>query len=511
MSIKRKLTLMTMGISITAIMLTVAAITTYLIYDMRKSTVQALALNAAIAGDRNSAGLMFQDKDMVQKNLEIYALSPAIQAACIYTTQKNIFAKYEALAPTIPVSCPSIWSEHSEYSSDILTVFEAIRKNDEVVGYVFLVSDTQEIQKYINKIVQISCAVAFFVSIIALLVTLYFRRTISEPLLELTRVANAITTQHDYSIEANEHYPDETGVLAQAFNEMLGVVRKRDEELKLANEQLEAKVASRTRQIAEALVRAEEANEAKNEFLRNMSHEFRTPLHAIVIFSSYGISEFDTATREDLQTYFERIRKASDRMDKLINEVLDLARLERGTQVFNKEPAELRDLANQVAEIVSPLILEKGVSLKFDYAEAEVNTICDHNKVMQVITNLLSNALKFTPSGKSITVKISRNSPESEVMLSIIDEGIGIPEDEKEKIFESFQQSSRTNTGAGGTGLGLAICHNIISAHEGRIWAENNANGLGACVSFTLPEADKDVLFPLVQSVEITYENSFKA
>ncbi len=505
LTIKHKLTLLTLGISVGAILLTAGAIAAYVIYDMRQNAEHALALDVAIAGDRNSAALIFMDKAQAQQNLAIYAQNSSIQSACLYNAQKSLFAEYQ---PEASLSqCPEIANEVAAPAASLLGVFKPIIKDGETVGYISLSRDMAEIRDYIEKIIYLSLLAVSVVSAAIFPAIVYFRRAICEPISELTRMAQTITTSRDYTLEARTHYSDETGILARAFNDMLKEVRARDEELVNANETLEEKVAMRTQEIKEALKRAQDANEAKTEFLRNMSHEFRTPLHAIVIFSSYGVNEAKTAQRTELKQYFEQVMKAGERMGRLVNEVLDLASLERGTHMFTKRNTDLGELCRQVAESVMPLMKQKHISFTLDLEKEFFPVFCDGDKMIQVLTNLLGNAVKFTPAGKSVALRLRAEA--GHVSLTVRDEGVGIPEEEKELIFDSFYQSSRTNTGAGGTGLGLAICRNIVTAHYGRIWAQNNTNGAGTSFNIVLPEAAPEAL-PPATTWENRYENICK-
>ena len=489
MSIKRKLTMMMMAISLAAVLLTVTAITSYLIYDMRGSKLSELAVTATLAGDRNSAAIAFMDNARARSNLDIFHLNPSIRVACIYDARGKFFAGYEAQKSDM--KCAPDMRALPGRIAGMFTARQEIRQHDALIGSVFLASDTREIDTYVRKTVDIGIVAALLVFLVTLLLTIYFQRTISGPILELAATAQSITENRDYTLMARTAYADETGVLARAFNAMLGEVRKRDRELMDANETLESKVLERTRELQTAKKKAEEASEAKSEFLRNMSHEFRTPLHAIVSFACYGVAEHATAQSSQLKQYFELIQKGAERLGRLVNEVLDLARLEHGDHLFELRRGDMRDLLHRSEELVHPLLTEKQLKLRFDDEGSIAPIVCDHDKIVQVVTNLLSNAIKFTPVGGTITLHNAMLVENGEPMMevSVIDEGIGIPAGEEEMIFESFRQSTRTNTGAGGTGLGLAICRNIIHAHNGRIFAVNNSNGSGACVTFIIPAA----------------------
>lgn len=491
MSIRRKLTLMMIGLSVTAVMLTIISIVAFLIYDMRAGKAKELQVTAAITADRNSAAVLFLDNERVQRNLEIFRLNPSVMVSCIYNEQGVLFASYQAEGTAL--SCPQSAADIQTSLPGMLVAVQNVSQNVQVVGKIYMAADTREIDAYVQRILLISAAVTLIVCAMVWLLTMYLQRTISGPILELAATAQTISDKHDYSIEAKGGYSDETGVLARAFNEMIAAIRERDSQLQRVNETLEQKVAVRTRQLEESMRRAESASQAKSEFLRNMSHEFRTPLHAMVSFSSYGIREYETAERSQLKQYFEMMQRGAQRLARLVDGVLDLAKMEQGEQMFAMQRANMVDICKRAAEAVESLLKEKTLTLNIQSSEPHVDVVCDQDKIMQVVINLMGNAIKFTPVGKSIAIDVSVTQLDHDrrVTVAVTDEGIGIPDDEVELIFESFKQSSRTDTGAGGTGLGLAICRNIVDAHNGKIWAQNNKNQAGeptgARVSFTMP------------------------
>jgi PAS domain S-box-containing protein len=265
------------------------------------------------------------------------------------------------------------------------------------------------------------------------------------------------------------------------------IVNERTASLQEVNEQLRNEIDDR-KQIEQKLLiakrEAEASNRAKTEFLANMSHELRTPLHSILSFASFGTKKYANAKPEKLLDYFNRIKKTGQTLLELLNELLDLAKLESKRAIFAFEPSYLGILVRTVTNELDTLLSERNLSIRHEVSKFDGEVTLDIDKIKQVLRNLLNNAIKFSPEGGTIDVAVCRVA--SSVRVSVRDQGPGIPQDELEAVFDKFIQSSKTKTGAGGTGLGLAICHEIVAAHKGRIWAENRPEG-GAVFSFEIP------------------------
>jgi len=265
------------------------------------------------------------------------------------------------------------------------------------------------------------------------------------------------------------------------------MVNERTANLQKANERLRNEIDERKQIEKELLIakrEAEAANRVKTEFLANMSHELRTPLHSILSFASFGIKKYTNAKPEKLLDYFNRIKRSGKTLQELLDDLLDLAKLESKKAIFAFKPTDIGILIKSVTNESDILLSERNLSIRHGGSKFDEKVTLDADKIKQVLRNLLDNAIKFSPEGGIINVDIC--SVENSVRVSVRDQGYGIPQNELEAVFDKFVQSSKTKTGAGGTGLGLAICHEIIVAHKGRIWAENGTEG-GAVFSFEIP------------------------
>ena len=270
-------------------------------------------------------------------------------------------------------------------------------------------------------------------------------------------------------------------------------------ELRQHRDHLAEMVAERTAQVRQAKEFAENASAAKSQFLANMSHELRTPMHAILSYARLGEEKSPRIAIERTVDYFHRIRSSGDRLLQLLNDLLDLSKLEAGRMEIFARRINLGSTVEEVVREFEGLSANRGIELQLEVATGGAEVEADPARIGQVVRNLVSNAIKFSPDGGRVRLRLAPISLRSGrrvddagyirgVCLTVSDQGSGIPEDELELVFDTFVQSSATRNGAGGTGLGLAICKQIVAAHRGTIYAENVPQG-GARFTVELPVA----------------------
>ena len=270
-------------------------------------------------------------------------------------------------------------------------------------------------------------------------------------------------------------------------------LRKRHRQLLTTSAALGAERARLERlnnELVAAKEAADQASQAKSSLLMNMSHEFRTPMHAILNYTSLGLRKLDSADIDKLKKYLSNIQISGIRLLGMLNALLDLAKLESGKFDIHLSRADLAQIARQSQAELGSLLEAKQLQLNIECLAAETGAILDKQRMMQVFVNLLSNAIKFSPVGGTIKIAISNTVLANQrpgLHCSVEDGGSGIPEGDLETVFDKFAQASRREASAGGSGLGLAICREIVHLHLGKIWAANSETG-GAIIHFVLPK-----------------------
>ena len=264
-------------------------------------------------------------------------------------------------------------------------------------------------------------------------------------------------------------FPDETLELLETFASQSA--------LALLNAQL-------YRELKDQSVELELASRHKSEFLASMSHELRTPLNAVLGFSEVLLEQMFGEINERQEEYLQDIHGSGQHLLELLNEILDLSKVEAGRMELEYSSFELRSLLTDAASMLRERAAAHGVELRVEVAEDIGAVDSDELRLKQVVLNLMTNAVKFTPDGGSVVVQAA--SVGSGIEITVTDTGIGVAEADRERIFESFQQGGRGSSREEGTGLGLTLSRRIVELLGGRMWLESQV-GVGSTFGFTLP------------------------
>lgn len=313
------------------------------------------------------------------------------------------------------------------------------------------------LRKTVERIQRIVGAVALVAMAIGLGSALWLALQLTRPIHQLAQGAQAIGEGRlETQIPVNRR--DELGFLAQEFNSMA--------------------------------IKLKELDQLKDDFVSSVSHELRSPLAAISGYVELLMSRpLDEISPEKRQKAFGIIQESTSRLSHFINDILDLAKIKAGHIELRKMPFDIRKAADEIKGLFAPVFEKKELAFHVDVAPDVPVIPADEDKIRQVITNLVSNALKFTPSGGRIGIVARANG--RDVVVSVTDTGIGIPVESLKDVFDRFKQvkgqKDRMPSAPKGSGLGLAIAKGIVEAHGGRIWVESEFNK-GSQFKFTLPK-----------------------
>jgi signal transduction histidine kinase/CheY-like chemotaxis protein len=332
----------------------------------------------------------------------------------------------------------------------------------------------KRVEETVANVNRTMAGVTFLVIVVGVLVAVLLVRFIVRPLRALADAAQRIG-EGELDMKVAVTSRDEIGELATSFNTMTVALRAR-----------EADNSRLFQALGETNQRLEAASRHKSQFLANMSHELRTPLNAIIGFSEILLTEAPAGlSAEERQEFQQHILTSGRHLLRLINDILDLSKVEAGRMSLQLEPFPVAPIVEEVLASLQPLAAKKGLEVATSLDPRLDVLVADPGKVKQILYNLLSNAIKFTPAGGRLGVRATRDGQEAQ--FTVWDTGIGIPAQEHERIFEEFQQlQAMAGKEYEGTGLGLALARKFVELHGGRIWVESEP-GQGSSFTFVLP------------------------
>jgi signal transduction histidine kinase/DNA-binding response OmpR family regulator len=494
-----------------ALVLACAAFIGYDMVTFRTARVTSLSIQARIFGSNTLTALAFDDPESASKTLSALSADPHILSAVVYTNDGNPFASYirsgSGPIPAFPVIPGGQLESHWIRGNDILLARSMILDGKQS-GVIAIRSDIQVLIDRLELYGGIAGLVMILSLLAALGVSAIFRKAVAQPIIGLAEAAREVSLNNTYSLRVPQlRGHGEVSVLIDSFNQMMTQIEKAETSLQKAHDELEHRVLERTAELVAAkkeveayshsVLRAKEdierASRFKDQFLSTMSHELRTPLNAVLGFSELLVdTRYGPLTERQLR-YVNHIHSSGQHLLRLINDILDLSKIEAGRLQLNVERVSVDASFREVCGALQPLVDKNAHQLIQDVSPGLL-VHADATRFKQILMNLLGNAIKFTPKGGKI--ELVARAVANTVRVEVRDSGPGIPPEEKQRIFESFHRMPQSEKAVEGTGLGLAITRRLVELHGGELDVQSQP-GAGCCFYFTLPSAcstqeDKD-------------------
>ena len=481
---------------LTTLVALVISLGTIVVYDLRayhRNLVADISTQAELLGHMSSAALAFDDERLALENLNLMRIRPRVTAGALYKADGSLFASYRA-NERVGALPAKVGKEGVSIAGSSVELFKPIVDNGELLGTVYLRADYELAGRTADYL-----AIALGVTVLALLVALLLLRrldfVITQPILDIADVAREVIETGDYSRRARKLSDDEVAQLVDSFNKMLAEIELRthalersngelaregeqrteaQQEVMRLNQELEVRVHERTMQLemtngelAMAMEEARSANYAKSAFLSSMSHELRTPLNAILGFAQILSSDRLPSTLEQKKEFAGHILKSGRHLLTLINEILDLAKVESGTVSLSLEPVGLDAILQECRDMIAPLASQRGIGMAFPDA-CPLNVLADRTRLKQILLNLLSNALKYNREQGQVAIECAPHAG-GRVRISVRDTGVGLDAEQLALLFQPFNRLGQEGGTEEGSGIGLVVTKRLVELMDGNI------------------------------------------
>ncbi|MEX2093681.1 MAG: response regulator [Pirellulales bacterium] len=459
---------------------------------IRSATIEQLEVQARMMEFNSDGVLAFADDRAAEDLLQSMSLQPAVEVACLLDPDGKVFAAY-LKNDDRPLDIPAKLVEGAHVTAgghiEIVTPVRADADNGELVGMLYIRANTDNIAAHTASQIRFIVLISLGSLLVAVTIAAFLQNAISRPILRLSEAAQVITREENYSIRVSREAQDELGTLYRSFNQMLDALKSTHDEVALQAERLAKEVGVRKRAEADLLIAkeaAEASNRAKSEFLANMSHEIRTPLTGILGFTDVLLTGGDDGDMAKRLEYLSTIQASGKHLLTVINDILDLSKIEAGRVEFEHEACKPDQLVDDVLRVLQVKADEKSLAMSVRW-ESQIPRLIytDASRVRQALINLIGNSIKFTSQGSvEVVGRLMQFQGRPQLEFDVIDTGIGIADDQLAKIFEPFIQADSSVTRRfGGTGLGLAITRKIARGLGGDLTAVSET---GEGSTFTL-------------------------
>ena len=471
LSIRQKLTAMLMIMSSATLLLASAAFVTWDFFRFRADMYTDIVTQAHLVLDNTAAAVTFKDPEAAGETLEMLAIHPHTQLACLYLPDGTLFASrvFRALSD----QCPPKPAPGLAMARNRMMVTEQLTRSRD--GATLLISNDLDAHTARLRTQGVAVAAILIAGwLVSFLLSSLLQRIVSTPIAQIAGTARNIADRGDFSIRATGAGKDEIGVLVQAFNRMLDEIQESQ------------------RERAAALDREQQANRLKDEFLATLSHELRTPLNAIVGW--VHLLRRGQLPPEEVPHALERIDRNAHSQARLVQDLLDVSRITSGKLLLDVREMDLAAVAAAAIDACRPAADARQVTLEC-HCSSPLPTMGDPDRLQQVFWNLITNAVRFTPPQGTVTVSLTRDGDTD--TIEVKDTGTGIEPQFLPHMFEPFRQADAASTRShGGLGLGLTIVRRLTEMHGGTVHVASEGVGKGATLTVNLPVRRQGVPTP---------------
>ena len=477
-SIRQKLAAMLMMTSSVVLVLASIAYVVWDYYRFRNDMITDLATQAELVLDNTAVALAFNDYEAANETLQMLSINSHVRLACLYSRDGRFFSEVRFDASSVEGPCPASVTPGATFTPDRLQLVVQLTQGRNPGALVYLSEDLSALDARLGTQGAAVAVIVLAGLALSFLLSYLLERAVGRPIVALAGTAREIAERGDYSIRAARTTRDEIGLLVDAFNRMLDEIDRSQ------------------RERADLLEREQEANRLKDEFLATLSHELRTPLNAIVGW--VHLLRTGSLPEDERRHALDRIDRNAHAQARLVQDLLDVSRITTGKLRLDIREMDFATVVLNAIDACRPAADARQVTLARQFS-GSFPTCGDPDRLQQVVWNLISNAVRFTPANGRVSISIARASGFD--TLRVRDTGAGIESAFVPHVFEPFRQADAASTRAhGGLGIGLTIVRRLTEMHGGVVEVASDGPGLGATFTVRLPV--RDTRAPNAVSVE---------